>query len=213
MKKVLIVFLSFFILSINAQKDSIAQEINKSLVQLSGIVLGADSLDYMPFVAIYEKSKKRGTFSDSYGFFSMVARKGDTLTFSTFGMKDAFYVIPDTLTQKEYSLIQILQADTTQLNEVEVYPWPTKEELYNYLLSLDAPDDEIMAAASNMSAAQMANLMANMPVGGSVTYKHSYNNRTSQLYWSGQAPPINILNPIAWAQFVDAWRKGKFKKQ
>jgi hypothetical protein len=31
------------------------------------------------------------------------------------------------------------------------------------------------------------------------------------LYQQGQMPSGSLLNPVAWAQFVNAWKKGKFK--
>ena len=29
--------------------------------------------------------------------------------------------------------------------------------------------------------------------------------------WAGQAPPQNIFNVFAWAQFIEAWKRGDFK--
>jgi hypothetical protein len=33
----------------------------------------------------------------------------------------------------------------------------------------------------------------------------------SKLYYIGQLPPNNLLNPLAWAEFVKAWKNGDFK--
>ncbi|HXD78891.1 MAG TPA: hypothetical protein VN616_13835, partial [Puia sp.] len=30
-------------------------------------------------------------------------------------------------------------------------------------------------------------------------------------YYQGQAPPQNILNPLAWADFIQAWKRGDFR--
>jgi hypothetical protein len=35
----------------------------------------------------------------------------------------------------------------------------------------------------------------------------------TKLYYSGGTPTINLFNPIAWAQFLQAWRNGDFKKK
>jgi hypothetical protein len=32
-------------------------------------------------------------------------------------------------------------------------------------------------------------------------------------YAGGQIPPMNILNPFAWAQFFEAWKRGDFKRK
>ena len=37
--------------------------------------------------------------------------------------------------------------------------------------------------------------------------------KRQKVYTAGQYPVNNLLNPIAWAQFIDAWRQGKFKKK
>jgi len=29
----------------------------------------------------------------------------------------------------------------------------------------------------------------------------------------GQVPPQNIFNPIAWAEFIQAWKRGDFKRK
>ena len=56
-------------LSANAQKG-------ERLVQLSGVVVSSDSLQEMPYAAVYNKTVRRGTIADIYGFFSMVFNAG-----------------------------------------------------------------------------------------------------------------------------------------
>jgi hypothetical protein len=37
---------------------------------------------------------------------------------------------------------------------------------------------------------------------------------TAQKYtYQGQVPPQNIFNPMAWAEFIQAWKRGDFKKK
>ena len=51
------------------------------LVQFSGVVVSSDSLQPVPFANIFDKSTRRGTVSDYYGYFSFVAGFGDTIVF------------------------------------------------------------------------------------------------------------------------------------
>jgi len=44
-------------------------------------------------------------------------------------------------------------------------------------------------------------------------YRYAMQQYLTKVYTAGQYPTISLLNPIAWAQFIDAWRKGKFKKK
>jgi len=36
---------------------------------------------------------------------------------------------------------------------------------------------------------------------------------TAKLYYNGQLPPNNLLNPIVWAKFINAWRDGTLKNK
>jgi hypothetical protein len=31
--------------------------------------------------------------------------------------------------------------------------------------------------------------------------------------YAGQNPPQNIFNPAAWAEFIQAWKRGDFKRK
>ncbi|MBL7892109.1 MAG: carboxypeptidase-like regulatory domain-containing protein, partial [Bacteroidia bacterium] len=44
-------------------------------------------------------------------------------------------------------------------------------------------------------------------------YKYAMEQRYSKLYYAGQYPSYSILNPIAWTQFIQAWKRGDFKKK
>jgi hypothetical protein len=35
----------------------------------------------------------------------------------------------------------------------------------------------------------------------------------TRLYHAGQLPPNNLLNPLAWASFIKAWKDGEFRKK
>ncbi len=52
-----------------------------------------------------------------------------------------------------------------------------------------------------------------LPMDGSLNYKHSMDKIISQNYYAGQLQPITILNPFAWAKFIKAWKEGKFKRK
>jgi len=189
-----------------------AQDKKRQLVQFSGIVVTGDSLVPIPYTNISVKGTYRGTVTDFYGFFSFVARANDTIVFSSVGFKPASYVIPDTLTTNRYSLIQVMTTDTIVLMETVIYPWPTPEQFKFAFLHLDIPDDDYERAMKNLAFLDMRERLENMPMDGSMNYKNYISQQTSRLYYAGQLPPNNLLNPIAWAQFIKAWKEGKFRK-
>jgi hypothetical protein len=159
------------------------------------------------------KGSNRGTISDYYGYFSFVAERGDTIQFSYVGFKDAFFWIPDSLDRKNYSLIQMMDVDTVILQEAVIYPWPTKEQFRQAFLDLRLPEDDKQIAMRNLERAELKERMENMEASGSESFKIANQMRANQLYYAGQLPPNNLLNPIAWAKFIKAWKNGDFKRK
>jgi signal peptidase I len=202
----LTILLAFGTLELKAQDEN--------LLQFSGVILDADSLNPLPFSTVIIKNTHRGTTSDYYGFFSFVAEPGDTIRFSNVGYRSELYVIPDTLQTSRYSMIQLLNKDTVELKEVTVYPWPTKEQFKEAFLSLNTPEDDYQRAMRNLRQAAMRDKIMNMPMAdGSANFKYAMQNRNSQIYSAGQFPSYTIFNPLAWAKFISAWKNGDFKQE
>jgi hypothetical protein len=159
------------------------------------------------------KNSYRGTVSDFNGFFSFVAQMNDTIEFSAIGYKRTSYVIPDTLTTDWYSLIKIMSRDTLLIQETVIYPWPTKDQFRQAFLNLQVPDNDMERARRNMALEDMRDMMINMPLDGSGNYKALMLERQNQRYMAGQYPSISLLNPIAWARFIEAWQRGDYKRK
>jgi hypothetical protein len=209
LKRILILFV--FICGIG--RIAYGQGKYEGLVQFSGVVVTGDSLRPVPFVSIVIKSSFRGTISDYNGFFSFVAQMKDTIEFSAIGFKKGFYVIPDTLNTDRYSLIKIMTTDTIQLQETIIYPWPTKDEFRQAFLNLKVPDNDYDRARRNMALEEMRDLMVSLPLDGSGNYKVLMMEKQSNLYMAGQYRSISLLNPIAWAKFIEAWQRGDYKRK
>lgn len=186
---------------------------DNKLIQFSGVVVTSDSLTPLPFVSIAVKNTRKGTITDYYGFFSFVAKKGDIIVFSTVGYKPVMFKIPDTITHQRYSLIQTLAADTVLLSETVIYPWPSPEQFKNAFININIPDDEYRLAEKNLARAEMKERFNNFKMDGSMNYKYAMDRVNSRLYYAGQLPPNNLLNPFAWAKFIQAWRNGDFKRK
>lgn len=193
--------------------SSSAQEAHSNLVQFSGVVVTGDSLKPIPFVNVIIRNTWRGTVTDYFGFFSFVARMNDTIEFSSLGYKKSTFVIPDTLKSNRYSLIQMMHSDTILMKEVFIYPWPTKEQFKDAFMNLRIPDDDYERARKNLAQAEMQAMYENMPMDGSMNFRNQMQQNSSRLYYAGQLPPNNLLNPIAWAKFIEAWQNGDFKRK
>jgi hypothetical protein len=212
-----LVLILLLVVSVAAgQQDTVAlkkDSVKEIYVQISGIVVAGSKLEPVPFVTVLEKSSYRGTSSDYYGFFSFVAMPGDTIIFSSIGYKKSTYVIPDTLNNGRYSLIHAIEEDTVKLAQLDVYPWPSREQFRDAFLNTDIPNDDLARAQNNLNPETLALKQDAYPAGGSLNFKWQMQDVHSRLYYAGQAPPNNLLNPIAWSQFIQAWKNGDFKKK
>jgi hypothetical protein len=199
------------------QTSVFAQETVKSdslrLIQLSGVVISSDSLQEMPYAAVYNKTTKRGLIADIYGFFSIVVQPGDTILFRYFGHKPSAYFVPDTLNESRYSIIHMMQIDTLQLKEVVIYPWPSKEAFAQYFVEMNPYDDAMLRAQKQLSGQSLAAIASKVPSDASLSYGNVTNSNNTRLYTMGQSPVNNLLNPFAWASFLQKWRSGELKRQ
>lgn len=212
MKRLANLFAGIFCCLYSQMAFSQTMEQGKGLVQFSGVIVTHDSLRPIPFVNVMIRNQYRGTVGDVYGFFSFVARIGDTIEFSSIGYRKVTFVIPDSLKDDRYSLIQVMSQDTILLKEVFIYPWPTRSQFEDAFLALRVPDDDLERAKKNLEKSKLKEMAEEMPMDGSMNFKNTMQENTRRIYYAGgQIPPTNILNPLAWAKFIQAWQNGDFK--
>jgi len=202
------VLILFFILLVDFSKAA-----NDNLVQLSGIVVTSDSLMAIPYVNIIIKNSHRGTISDFQGFFSFVTQPGDTVLFSCVGFKRKQFIVPDTLNDDKYSVIQLLTRDTIYLDETIIYPWPTRDQFRNAFLNTDVPDDDLERARKNLEREKLKELGESVPYDPNENVDWAMRQHAASFYSYGQYPSINLFNPFAWAQFIKAWKRGDYKRK
>lgn len=205
----LIILLSMLTLHIRAQTKKTNTD-KTSLIQFSGVVLDQDSLSPIPFVSIVIRGTSRGTISMSNGFFSLIIQPGDVLDFSSMTHKSRSFAIPDTLNQKYYYAIQVLTKDTIELPVVDIYSWPSREDFKRSFLALNLNDTDGDRADRNLSRDELSYLERNQTASASENYNYMMRNYYTKIYTSGQQPEFNLMNPVKWAEFIDAWRSGKF---
>ncbi len=184
-----------------------------SVVQLYGVVMTADSLRGVPNASVIVVGKGRGTITSYDGVFSIAVLKGDKITFSSIGFKDRTIDIPKTLTDNQYSVIQLLVNDTTFLPATILKPRPSREQFERDFASSRVPDDAYEIARQNNDEAKRRILIASLPADGREAVNYQLRQQANKYYYAGQIAPMNILNPLAWADFIKAWKRGDFKKK
>jgi len=207
--------LLLFFLAIAIPFASMAQfeKLKDSLVELYGVVMTADSLKAIPSVTVMVKGENRGTMTNEKGVFSIVVSKGDHVEFTSIGYKPKVAEIPRDLVGNHFSLIQLLVTDTVFLPATIIRPRPTKEQFERDFVNVDIPDDDIEIARKNTDENKRRILARTLPRDGRENSNMFLRNNAQRYYYNGQAPPQNIFNPAAWAEFIQAWKRGDFKNQ
>ncbi len=185
----------------------------RSLVQFSGLVMSSDSLMALPYVTVYVQASSLGTITNTKGFFTLVAHPGDTVVFSSIGYQTVRYVVPASLIEPRYSVIQLMTRDTINLAETVVYPWPSREQFREAFLSLNIPDDDMERARKNLEREKLKEMGESLPQDSDEILDYYAGAQADKLYYYGQTPPMNIFSPLAWAQFIKAWRNGDFRRK
>jgi hypothetical protein len=208
-----LLFLAILAIAIPFASNAQFEKLKDSVVQLYGIVMTADSLKAIPSVTVMIKGQNRGTITNEHGVFSIVVMKGDLVQFTSIGYKPKLAEIPRELEGNQYSLIQLLVNDTVYLPATIIKPRPTKEQFERDFVSTDFPDDDIETARKNTDESKRRVLARTLPRDGTENTNMMLRNNAQRYYYNGQAPPQNIFNPAAWAEFIKAWKRGDFKNQ
>ena len=184
-----------------------------SVVQLYGVIMTADSLVGIPAVSVMVKGQNRGTVSNVQGVFSIVVLKGDQVEFSHVTYKSKTISIPRSLEGNQYSVVQLMVVDTVYLPATIIRPRPSKEQFERDFVKTKVPDDDIEIARQNTSAAKRRILMRTVPGDGGEASRVQFNKIATRATYQGQTPPQNIFNPAAWAEFIQAWKRGDYKNK
>jgi len=204
-----------FILALFLPLGTFAQfeKMQDSVVQLYGVVMTADSLQAIPAVSVVIKGTSRGTITNEQGVFSIVVLKGDMVEFTSIGFKPKQVDIPFKLESNQYSIIQLMITDTAYLPVTILKSRPSREQFERDFLATRMPDDKYEIARQNTDQAKRRILMSSLPSDGREATNYALRQNAQKYYYAGQIPPMNILNPGAWGEFIKAWKRGDFKKK
>lgn len=188
-------------------------EEDNRIVQINGVTITADSLRAVPFTTVSVKNKYRGVSSSEMGVFSLVCYKGDTLEFSAVGFRPKTYVVPMHIKGQYFSMIQLMVQDTFYLPETIVRPLPSREQFDYAFTHWQIPDDQYEVARKNTDALMLRAMAYTMPRDGRENQAVYQQTLAREAIYYGQVRPSNIMNPISWAEFFEAWKRGDFRKK
>ncbi|WP_243630099.1 carboxypeptidase-like regulatory domain-containing protein [Taibaiella soli] len=207
----LIITILFAARDVNAQSA-----LYDNIIQITGVVMTADSLRGVPDVNVIVKNKNRGATTSNQGVFTLVLYKGDTLQFSAIGFRGKEYVIPTDAPGHYFSLIQLMVQDTFYLPETIIRPMLSRDQFDYAFKNWHIPDDQYEMARKNTNEYTLRALAYTLPRDGRESQAQYQSIQATNAIYYGQNPaqrPMNIFSPLAWAEFFDAWKRGDFRKK
>jgi len=194
-------------------EEALAQDKQeRKVIQLSGIILNADSTDAVPGVNIYVPKMGRGTVSGRFGYFSMPVLEGDTILFTFIGLKKQTFNVPNKVENDRISLILTMEVDEIALAEIEVVPYPTEEEFKQAVLAMTV-EDPMVVSRSNMSPEMLLRWAESIPASGNENFRSFQEGQLLQNNDIYGPRPLRILDPFAWSQFIRSIKRGDFKSK
>lgn len=197
------ILLILFPMFLNAQED-------KNAIQLSGILRDANNQP-LQFATILVPNRFKGTVSDQKGMFSFIVFPNDTVRFTSIGFKPRQIVIPDTLDHFHYPVNIVMEYDTIQLAEIQIFRYGSYEEFREAVINLRLPEDDYQRALANIALIK-SQIYSDTGADPGLNYKYYMQEQHYRSMYQGQLPPNNLFNPISWAQFIQAIREGRFRR-
>ncbi|MEX2335789.1 MAG: carboxypeptidase-like regulatory domain-containing protein [Fulvivirga sp.] len=177
----------------------------KKIIQLSGIILGQDSVSAIPGVHVYVPKAGRGSTTNRVGYFSMPTLVGDEIVISAIGYEKQYYRVPDT-EKENLTIIVELVSDTTYLEAVEIMPFPTEELFKEAVLALNLPIQKDVNN-QNLNEELLALMLQNTPMDGALNHRNYINNWVEYQNDAFGPRPNPLLNPFNWAKFFKSLKK------
>lgn len=192
--------------------ESFAQKKEEKVIQFSGYTVTADSLIGVPFVHITVLRKGRLAMAGPDGYFSFPAVAGDTLYFTSVGYTPVRYIVPE-VKEDKFWVVQLMTKNDNYLPTTIIYPWGDRSNFPQAFIDTRLPDDDLQRAKRNLDAQTLAAIGETLEHNGEEASSLALRTASAKKYYYGQAAPQNIFNPLAWAEFIKAWKRGDFKKK
>lgn len=209
MNRILYILFMFIFLSSVAD----GQDDRERFVQVSGIITDIDQRPVQG-VSIISMKLRRATISEPSGIYSITSIPGDTIFFRALGYKRYHTVIPEDYQGRFATVDIILETDTIEIDPITILPWKTYNEFLNDM-TRERPVDPIMENM-NENLASIYVAMANesgVSISSEAGYRYAMEQNFNAMATRQQYPVNNLLNPFAWAKFVEGIKSGMLRNQ
>jgi CarboxypepD_reg-like domain len=188
-------------------------QIKERFFQVSGLITDADNKP-LTNVGVISLMLKRGTLSERTGIYSITSTPGDTIFFRALGFKKKFIIMPVDFEGKRFNLDVVLSTDTIPIENVVVMPWKSYSEFIKDMTTPTPVAPEIENMNKNIASVQAAvsndvGVRISPEAGYRLAMQQNFNNLATR----GQYPVNNLLNPFAWAKFINGMKNGLLRNQ
>lgn len=197
-----------FISALNGQTNE-----RERFVQVSGIITD-ESYKPVPGVAVISKKLRRGNISERSGIYSITSIPGDTIFFRALGFKRYHTIIPLSYEERHCKVDIVLEIDTIPIEEITILPWKSYNDFIKDITKEKPVDPIIQNMNDNIASIYVA--MANQTgvrISPEAGYRYAMEQNFSAMATKNQYPVNNLLNPFAWAKFINGIKNGLFKNQ
>jgi len=191
--------------------DYVSAQQKKRVIQLSGVVIGEDSVSGLPGVHVYVPKAGRGTTTNGVGFFSMPVLVGDSIILSSVGYQHQYFIVPDNAPEYQTIVVPLVQ-DATYLSEIVIMDFPTEEVFKEAILALNVPLNEDGIDEKNLNQELLALMMKTTPMDGYQNQRYYLNQWANSATDKYQPITNPFLNPFNWVKFFNSLKKDKKKK-
>ena len=181
--------------------------------QVSGIITDEENVS-LTNVGVISFNLRRGALSGKAGIYSITSIPGDTILFRALGFKRKFIILPYDFEGRNFNLDVIMSIDTIPIENVVVMPWKNYNEFIKDMTkpSPISPEIENM----NRNIASIADAVSNtrgVKITPEAGYRYAMQQSFNMTAIRNQGPVNNLLNPFAWAKFINGLKNGLFKNQ
>lgn len=163
----------------------------------------------MSNVGVVSFKLKRGVLSENTGIYSITSTPGDTILFKALGFKKQIVIIPPSFEGRRFNVDIVLSMDTIPIENVVVMPWKSYSEFIKDMTSPSPIDPEIENMNKNIESVRSA--IANqvdVRITPEAGYRYAMQQNFNMTATRNQYPVNNLLNPFAWAKFINGLKGG-----
>ncbi len=204
-------YLSIVLIALSAGKAFAQGSDARSLVLMGFLVESEDKKTPVAFGNIIIPSEGVGKSANERGEFSIRVVPGDSLLVTAVGYQTMYYRVPVDKVES-YAIVIPMSPSVTMLAPVEVFPYPTEQIFKEAFLALDLEDERTRNLRKNLSAELVAKMAFEKGMDAGSNYRNYMQMQQEYLHNRNFLPTLSLVNPFAWAKFIESVKRGDFKK-